>query len=166
MSTEIEPIEAVIADLKPRMKGINITFRLISKGESREVTSRRDNSTHTVADAVVGDQTGLVTMPLWDESIENLEEDKTYRLENGYTTIFRNNLRLNIGKYGQISEAEIPIEAEEINNEVDMSLEEHEDYRRRRSYGGRSYGGGRDRSYGSGGRRDSSYGGRDRRRRY
>ncbi len=162
MSYDREPIEAVVADLKPRMKNVTITFRVIEKGEAREVISRRDDSTHRVVDAVVGDSTGIVTIPLWDDTIDQVEVGSTYLLKNGYTGLYQGYLRLNIGRYGELEGAETPID--EVNSDVDMSAQEHErQYRPQRSYGG--YGGG----YGGSGRRGgggSRYGGRDRRRRY
>ena len=132
-----EPIEAQISELKPRMKSVNISFKVIEKGEV----------------------TGLVTVPLWDVSIDETEVEKTYRLENGYTTLFQGHLRLNIGRYGTLKEAEEGIE--EVNSDVDMSAEEHEQ-RPRYGGGGRGYGrnrgyGGRDRR-GGGGYRDRSRG--------
>ena len=173
---ESEPIEATVADLKPRMKNITITFKLVSIGEEREVTSRNDGASHRVADATVGDASGVVQLPLWDSSIDDMKAGTTYTLKNGYTGLFRGNLRLNIGKYGEVAEAKEAIE--EVNEEVDMSAEEHEDTRPRRSYGG-GRGGGRGGGGGYGGynsggggyrdrgdRRGGSYGGRDRRRRY
>jgi replication factor A1 len=162
MSYEREPIEATVAELKPRMKNLTIKFKVIEKSEQREVTSRRDQETHRVLDAVVGDSTGIVTVPLWDDSIDNIEEGSTYLLKNGYTGLFKGFLRLNIGRYGEIAAAEESIE--EVNTEVDMSAEEHErEYRPRRSYGGDRGGG----YSGGGGYRDrrssGGYGGRDRR---
>jgi len=77
-------------------------------------------------------------MPFWDAMIDEVAEGKTYLLTNGYTTLFRGNLRLNIGRYGELSEAEEEIE--EVNMELDMSEEEHDYARRRRDYGDdRSY---------------------------
>lgn len=168
------PIEATVAELRPRMKSVTITFKVMEKGEEREVSSRSDGATHRVLDAIVGDSTGCVAVPLWDDSIENTETGTTYTLKNGYTGLFRGNLRLNIGKFGEISVAEDAIE--EVNMDNDMSAEEHDDHRRRRSYGGdgrgygRSGGGGYNRSSGGYGGRDrrggGGYGSRDRRRRY
>jgi replication factor A1 len=159
---ESEPIEATVAELKPRMKNLTITFKVVEIGEQREVTSRNDGVTHRVADATVGDSTGCVQVPLWDTSIDEIEAGATYTLKNGYTGLFRGNLRLNIGKYGELAKAEEAIEA--VNAEVDMSAEEHEDTRPRRSYGGgggRGYGGGG--GYGGDRRGGGGYGGRDRR---
>jgi len=167
MSELREPVEATVSELKPRMKNLTVFFKVIEKGEAREVASRKDGSTHRVLDAVVGDSTAIVTMPLWDDSIEKVETDKTYKLENGYTTLYQGHLRLNIGRYGVLSEAEEPIES--VNMDLDMSEPEHERPERRHFYqGGRDsysgYGGGyRDwRSHRSG--RDRR--GRGRRRRY
>ncbi|MHA1935125.1 MAG: hypothetical protein ACW97A_07565, partial [Candidatus Thorarchaeota archaeon] len=141
--------------------------------------------THRVIDAVVGDSSGTVLVPLWDDSIEKLEVEKTYELKNGYTGLFKGNLRLNIGRYGELADSEEGIE--EVNMENDMSAEEHErEYRPRRDYGGGrgggggygggrgggggGYGGGGGGGYGGGGRDrrgggGGGYGGRDRRRR-
>jgi replication factor A1 len=151
MSYDREPVEATVAELRPSMKSVNITFKVVEKGEAREVTSRRDGETHRVLDAVVGDATGVVALSLWDDTIDTVNLDTTYRLENGYTSLFQGHLRLNIGRYGTLSEAETPLE--EVDTENDMSAAEHE---RPRRYGSRYGGGGR-----GGYRRDS---GRDRRR--
>ncbi|MHA2193112.1 MAG: hypothetical protein ACXAAR_06750, partial [Candidatus Thorarchaeota archaeon] len=117
-----------------------------------EVSSRRDMTTHRVLDAIVGDSTGTVAVPLWDDTIDAVEADKTYVLKNGYTGLFRGNLRLNVGKYGELSDAE--------------------------GRGGGGYGGGRGGGGYGGDRRGGGYGGdrrggggyggggRDRRRRY
>ncbi len=156
---DTEPVEATVADLRPRMRNITITFRVVGVGDEREVVSRSDGSVHRVADAVVGDSTGTVQVPLWDETIDEVEVGETYVLTNGYTGLFRGNLRLNIGRYGQLARAEEPIE--EVNTETDMSAAEHDDPRRpRRDYGG-SRSGGFSSSYGG-----RSYGGSSRRGRY
>ncbi|MBN2228065.1 MAG: hypothetical protein JW779_00610 [Candidatus Thorarchaeota archaeon] len=178
---EREPIEATVAELKPRMKNVTISFKVISMGEEREIESRNDGGSHRVCDITVGDASGTVQVPLWDEAIDNITEGGSYNLTNGYTGLFRGNLRLNVGRYGKLEQAEEAIE--DVNMSIDMSAEEHEDDRPRRSFGGgggRSGGGGYggDRRGGGGGysgrssgggyggdRRGSSggYGGRDRR---
>ncbi|MFW9958514.1 MAG: hypothetical protein ACFFCT_10620 [Candidatus Odinarchaeota archaeon] len=178
---EREPIEATVAELKPRMKNVTISFKVVSMGEEREIESRSDGTSHRVCDITVGDTSGIVQVPLWDEAIDNITEGASYNLTNGYTGLFRGNLRLNVGRYGKLEQAAEAID--EVNMDVDMSAEEHEDDRPRRSYGGggRSggsggYGGdrrgggggysGRNSEGGYGGDRrggSSGYGGRDRR---
>ncbi|MHA1930201.1 MAG: single-stranded DNA-binding protein [Candidatus Thorarchaeota archaeon] len=123
MSIETEPIEATIAELKPRMKNVTSSFKIIELGEEREVTSRHDGSTHRILDAVVGDSTGTVSIPLWNDAIDSVEIGSTYTLKNGYTGLFRRNLRLNIGREGVLSKSEEEIE--EVNTGNDMSAAEH-----------------------------------------
>ena len=124
----IEAVEATISELKPGMKSVNITFKVMSRTEERTVESRRDGETYRVLDATVADSTGKIMMPVWNDAIEKIEEGVTYRLLNGYTGLFRGNLRLQLGKFGSIATAEEPIE--EVNLDLDMSAAEHESPKR------------------------------------
>ncbi len=120
---KIEAIEATIAELKPGMKSVNITFKVLSTGEERSVDSRKDGETYRVLDAVVGDSTGTIMMPVWNETIESVKEGETYILSNGYTGLFKGNLRLQLGRLGSIATADEPID--EVNMELDMSAKEY-----------------------------------------
>ncbi|OLS21571.1 MAG: hypothetical protein ThorAB25_26760 [Candidatus Thorarchaeota archaeon AB_25] len=120
---KIEPVEATIAELKPGMKSVNITFKVMNTSEERSVESRKTGETYRVVDAQVGDSTGTILMPIWNETIDSIEVGTTYALTNGYTGLFKGNLRLQLGKFGSIAAAEEPID--EVNSEVDMSAEEH-----------------------------------------
>ena len=153
-----ERSEVKIEKLAPKMENLNVVFKVVGKSESKEVTSHRTGEIFHVADAIVGDETGIVTFPLWNESIDEIEVGKTYRLENGYTGLFRGNLRLKMGRNSAIDEAEE--EVEEVNSDVDMSVENHRSPRSRHyyqpSYSRRGYGGS---SYS---RRNDRYSRRDR----
>lgn len=99
------------------MKKVELTVKAIDKNEVREVESKLDNSKHNVTEVLVADETGSVLLTLWDDKINEVEVGKTYKIENGYTSLFKNSLRLNIGRYGQLSEAENELEnLEESNN--------------------------------------------------
>jgi replication factor A1 len=121
----------------------------------------RDGSAHKVCDALVGDETGVVYLTLWDDNITKINEGDSIRVENGYVTLFKGNMRLNIGKYGKLDPAKEPL-AVEVNQENNVSSKTYE--QERRPYrggrgGGRGFGGG-----GYGGRSGGGgYGGRDRR---
>jgi replication factor A1 len=118
-----EAIEATIAELKPGMKSVNITFKVMNTSEERSVESRKTGETYRVVDAQVGDTTGIILMPIWNETIETIEEGVTYTLTNGYTGLFKGNLRLQLGKFGSIETAEEPID--EVNSDVNMSAQDH-----------------------------------------
>ncbi|MHA2020265.1 MAG: single-stranded DNA-binding protein [Candidatus Thorarchaeota archaeon] len=119
----VEAVEATISELKPGMKSVNITFKVMDTSEERSVESRRDSETYRVVDANVGDSTGTILMPIWNETIDEIEVGTTYTLTNGYTGLFRKNLRLQLGKFGSIAAAEEPID--EVNSDIDMSSEVH-----------------------------------------
>src|SRR5208337_5140273 len=108
--------------------------------------------------ALVGDETGVVYVTLWDDNIEKVNEGDTIRVENGYVTLFKGNIRLNIGKYGKLEPAKEPL-AVEVNTENNVSSKAYEQERRPYRGGGRGYGGG---GGGYGGRDRRGGGGRDR----
>ncbi len=149
-----EPVEAKVGELTPQSRAVNITAKVVSKTEIREIPMGRDGSAHKVCDALVGDETGVVYLTLWDDNIEKVNEGDSIRVENGYVTLFKGNIRLNIGKYGKLEPAKEPL-AVEVNTENNVSSKAYEQERRPFRGGGR--GGGR--GFGGGG----GYGGRDRR---
>jgi len=151
-------VEAKVGELTPQSRSVNVTAKVVSKSEIREIPMGKDGSPHKVCDALVGDETGSIYLTLWDDNIQKVNENDTVRLENGYVTLFKGNMRLNIGKYGKLEMAKEPFEGE-VNTENNVSSKTYEQQRRpfRRSggYGGRRGGGGfRDRR--SGGYRDRS----------
>ena len=111
-----------ISELKPYSKKVDVTVKVISKNEVREVTSKLDNSTHKVTEVVVGDDSGCILLTLWDETIDQLEIGKSYTITNGYTSQFRDSLRLNIGRYGEFAEAKE--EVKDVNESVNISEKE------------------------------------------
>lgn len=140
MTEEIE--WSNVADLEPRSRGVNLRLKAISHTEEREVTSRKDGSTHRVCEVLVGDDSGVVYLTVWDDMIEKVEDGKSYTLKNGYASLFRNNIRLNIGRYGEIEESEEAVETvNEENNVSDKTYDMPPRFRRRRY--GRGGGGGR-----------------------
>lgn len=118
-----EAVEAKISELKPGMESVNITFKVLSTGEERTVESRRNDETYHVVDAQVGDSSGTIQMPVWNEAIESISVGETYRLLNGYTGLFRGNLQLKMGNRSSLTPAEEAID--EVDSGVDMSAEDH-----------------------------------------
>jgi len=126
-----------VEKLTPSSRGVNVIVKVVSKSESRDVMGR--GGSHRVADALVGDETGCIYLTLWDDNIDQIKEDETISITNGYVNLFRGNMRLNIGRYGSFEVLEeSPIE--EVNTENNLSQKQYEQRRRYRSYQPR-YGG-------------------------
>ncbi|RLF09680.1 MAG: single-stranded DNA-binding protein, partial [Thermoprotei archaeon] len=49
--------------------------------------------------------TGEVKMSLWNEQISLVSPGDRISIENGYTTQFRGDVQVNVGKYGRIVKA-------------------------------------------------------------
>jgi ssDNA-binding replication factor A large subunit len=109
-----------VKDIKPFQKKISLLCKVISKTEIRKVVSRLDEIEHKVCEALIGDDTGVVYLTLWDLSIEKLEEGKVYSFENLYSSEFKKSLRLNLGRFGEFKEVSQEIE---VNNENNISQE-------------------------------------------
>ena len=113
---------SVVSELKPFMKNLNLKFKVVEIEESKEVPSKYDKNMHKVADAIIGDETGIVRMTLWDDDIQKLESGKTYQLTNGKTSLFKRHMRVSRGKEGVIEEITEEIN---VNSENDMSSREY-----------------------------------------
>jgi len=142
-----------VGDLSATSRNVNVKVKVVSIGEERTVSSRIDDRTHRVAEALVGDETGTILMTLWDDNIDLLREKEgsTILVKNGYIGVFRNSLRLNLGRYGSIEDSSEEIT--EVNEENNLSEQKIETQMRFRE------------SYGRGRRRSKRYG-RSRRRSY
>ncbi len=125
-----------IKDLSPYAKRVNVLAKVVHKGEPKEITTRYGETKH-VTEAIVGDETGIITMSLWEEQADLVEEGETIYVDNGYISLVRGHMRLNVGKYGSIKKSEENIE--EVNEDMDMSAQEHERQYRRRDFGNRGF---------------------------
>jgi len=126
-----------IEELTPSSRRVNVVVKVVSKSEARSVMGR--GGQHKVADALVGDETGCIYLTLWDDNIDEIEEEETISITNGYVNLFRGNMRLNIGRYGSFEVLEEST-IEEVNTENNLSQKRYEQRRRYRPYQSR-YGG-------------------------
>lgn len=85
------------------MKRVDVEAKVIEKTATREVMSRYKNETYQVATALINDDTGQIKLTLWNDQIEEVNEDDTVKIENGYVTSFRGEIQLNIGRYGTLT---------------------------------------------------------------
>jgi replication factor A1 len=135
-----------VRDLTPSSKQVNVHAKVVNVGEAKEVMGKYGDP-RKVAEAVIGDDTATITLSLWNEQIGSIAKDDVVLIDNGYVSLVRGHMRLNVGRYGNLTKSTDPIG--EVNTTLDMSQQEFES--ERRSYGGGGY---RDRQgggYGSGG---------------
>jgi replication factor A1 len=112
-----------ISELRPSLRSVELTAKIIEKNEPRVVVASTDNAEHKVAEVLAADETGSILLTLWDENIEKAEQGKAYKITNAYTSIYRNSLRLNLGKYGKIEPSTATINAKSTPNISEKEFE-------------------------------------------
>jgi replication factor A1 len=144
-----------VRDLTPNSKQVNVLAKVMSVGEPKEVMGKFGDP-RKVCEAVVGDDTATITLSLWNEQIGTIAKDEVILVDNGYVSLVRGHMRLNVGRYGNLSKSTESVG--EVNSTLDMSQQEFES--ERRSFGGGRGGGYGDRGgYGGGGGRYGGGGG-------
>jgi len=108
-----------IAQLKEKTRKVNVHFKVLKKSKSRIVTQRASGRKFEIADCIVGDQTAVVNLTLWNEDIDFIEEELTYTLLSGSINVYDECMFLTRGRRGELIESIVPIE--NVNDQVDMS---------------------------------------------
>jgi replication factor A1 len=134
-----------VKDLTPSSKQVNVLAKVVNVGEAKEVMGKFGDP-RRVAEAVVGDDTAVVTLSLWNEQIGAIAKDDIVLIDNGYVSLVRGHIRLNVGRYGSMNKSTDAIDS--VNTSLDMSSQEFQSERRYFGGGGGGGGGG---GYGRGG---------------
>lgn len=157
-SEEQASVETKIKDLTPQSKRVDVLAKCLEVSEPKDIPGKFGNS-RKVAEASVADETGAIILSLWDNQIGSIVKDDVMEIKNGYVSLVRGHMRLNVGKYGQLTKSQKPLDS--ASTALNMSDKEYEQERRHFGGGGGGrggYGGGRERrgGYGDrGGDRDS-----------
>ncbi|MFW9990468.1 MAG: single-stranded DNA-binding protein [Candidatus Odinarchaeota archaeon] len=116
--SDIEPTILRINELKPFAKRVEVTFKVMNKGDVREIVSKKSGETHYLSDTLVADSTGSIILTLWDRDIDAVEENKVYKLSNSHVIVFQGSMRLSKGRFGEIKEADETIDEINLENNV------------------------------------------------
>ncbi len=90
-----------IKDLNATSKGVNLTANILKIEPPRTVNTQ--DGQKTVTEALLGDNTGTVKLSLWDSQISQVKVGDQAKIKNGYISSYKGELKLNIGKYGQLT---------------------------------------------------------------
>ncbi len=94
--------EVLIADLKEGMKAIRVRGSINNISDTRDVKSSKDGKNHRVANANLVDETGSVTLVLWNDYIRQVREGEEIIIPDGYVNEYKGNLQLNINPYSAV----------------------------------------------------------------
>ncbi len=108
-----------LINLQPYQRGITIDFKVIKTEAVRKVQSRHDGSNHRVADVLIGDETGVMLLTLWDDEIAQVEDGKAFRIIRGQSGLFQGRLQVSLGRSGKLVSSDQTIT--KINTERNLS---------------------------------------------
>ncbi len=91
-----------IITAKKMRSGINIRATITKKEDPRTV-NYKTGGTGDVCTAVISDDTGEMKLTLWNEEIDKVKVGDTVEIANGYTSDFKGEVQLNIGKFGNMT---------------------------------------------------------------
>jgi replication factor A1 len=92
-----------ISDIKEGDSEINVEGEIVEKSYAREVRSKYGYHPLIVADATLKDESGKITLTLWNEQVSQVKVGDKVKIEKGYAKSFRNVLQLSAGKYGTLT---------------------------------------------------------------
>ena len=108
-----------ISRLTVESKAVNIIFSVIKKGTPRQVTAKSTGKSHLITECVIGDESAIMTLTLWNDDADEIESGKTYKLLNGYISVFDESMSLAKGRWGCIRRASSEIL--QVNGTINMS---------------------------------------------
>lgn len=90
-----------IRDLKPGMDHVNMKVKVSNISESKQITTGAGVE-HEIVELEVQDETGSMTLVLWNDKIISIKAGDTLEIKNGFVTSFKGVWRINVGKYGDV----------------------------------------------------------------
>lgn len=108
-----------IKDLTPRSRGVNIIAKVVSKKPERVVSSQYDRSEHRLSEALIADETGAISLVLWDERVDQVSEGDTVKISNAFIKLYRGRMQLNLGRFGKVESSDLNLS--EVNVENNLS---------------------------------------------
>ncbi|MHA1964126.1 MAG: hypothetical protein ACW97G_06020 [Candidatus Thorarchaeota archaeon] len=108
-----------ISKLTVESRAVNVRFSVINIGSSRQVTAKATGKSHLITECVVGDESAIITLTLWNYDIDEIETGKTYELVNGYISLYDESMSLSKGRWGIIRVASSDIV--KVDETINMS---------------------------------------------
>ncbi len=89
-----------IKELKPRQGNADITAEVVEKGDVREFN--KFGKTGKVCNAKIQDDSGTISLTLWNEQVDQVKVGDKIHIKNGYVNEWQGELQLTTGKFGSL----------------------------------------------------------------
>jgi replication factor A1 len=90
-----------ISELKAGVGNVVVEGEISSKEEPRDVITKFGKKMR-VANAILKDDSGEISLSLWNEDADLYSQGDKIRVENGWVSEYKGNLQLSAGRFGKI----------------------------------------------------------------
>ena len=116
-----------ISELTANQSGVNLELEVIEVGEVKSFI--RFGRVLRVSNAKVKDDSGEISLTLWNDEIEKVKPNTKVKITNGYVKEFQGELTVTAGKFGKIEvdgEIKADSDAEPVEEPKEPKAEEAE----------------------------------------
>jgi len=89
-----------ISELTQGTGNVEIEAEIVGIEDTREINKMGRNL--RVANATIRDDSGTITLVLWNDAIEKVREGSKIKITNGYVNTWQDKLQLTLGKFGKM----------------------------------------------------------------
>ena len=89
-----------ISDLTPGTGNVNLEAEVAGVEEPREIN--KNGRTLRVANVTLKDDSGTITLVLWNDNIDKVKEGAMLKITNGYVNSWQDKSQLTLGKFGNM----------------------------------------------------------------
>lgn len=87
-----------ISGLKDKVAVDEIILKITAKEETRDVRG----GALKLCNLTGQDDTGTVTITLWNQDIDKVNEGDTIKITKGWSQIYKDNMQLSVGRFGKL----------------------------------------------------------------
>jgi replication factor A1 len=89
-----------VADLQPKQGNVELTLDITDKGDVR--TFNKFGKEGRVCNATAKDDSGQITLSLWNEQIDQVSVGDKIKISNGWVSEWQGEKQLSTGKFGKL----------------------------------------------------------------
>lgn len=89
-----------ISELTPGTGKVELECEVVGVEAPREINKM--GRTLRVANATIRDDSGSITLVLWNDDIDKIQEGSKIKITNGYVNTWQDKAQLTLGKFGKM----------------------------------------------------------------
>ena len=89
-----------ISELTPGTGNVELEAEVVGIEEPREIN--KEGRHLRVANATIRDHSGTISLVLWNDAIDQIQEGSKIKISKGYVNTWQDKMQLTLGKFGKM----------------------------------------------------------------